>query len=124
VKTPLLAALALAALGTAACGPDYQRTDIPTTGLIAPQGGNISYQSVVVPEGTVLKAHIVSFDTDGKTMNNQVRSNDSGIMDAVSVISDHDYAFLGIRQGKTTIEIKAADDTVLVLEAVVTPQTE
>jgi hypothetical protein len=116
------AAILASAAALAGCGPDYSRTDIPTTGVIAPPGGEITYQHVVVPQGLILKAHIQSFNSDGDEMGNEVRSTDPSVMDAAYVVTDHDWAFLGNELGKTTIEVKANGETVLVLDAVVVEQ--
>lgn len=111
-----------------ACGPDYSHTDIPSTGIVKSAGGSISgeitYQHVTVPVGAIVKAHIASFNTDNKAMANFVHSADPTIMDAVAVVSDHDFAFLGLRPGKTSIEIKADEDVVLVLDAFVVEQND
>jgi hypothetical protein len=122
VKTKILA-LALAALGVVACGPDYQRTDIEGV-VTSPLGGRIDYSRVEVPLGMILKAHIVPTNDEGKPMETTIRSRDPGVVEVAPVVSDHDYAFLGLRPGITQVEIRAEGDLVLIIDAVVTAQPD
>jgi hypothetical protein len=123
MKSKILFAAALGLLGAslAACGPDYDRTEI-TGQVYGPLGGEVKRERIVVPVGQVAKAHIVSMNDDNETMSNQITSKDTAIMEAIQVVSDRDYAFLGIAPGKTQIEIKADGETVLIIDAIVTEQ--
>lgn len=116
-----LAACALAAFAATACGPEFDRTEINAV-VSSGLGGSINKSRVTVTEGMALKAHIVPVDDDDEPMPMQIRSRDPDIMDVTRVVSDRDYAFLGLRQGRTEIEIRADGEIVLILEAVVTPQ--
>lgn len=112
----------LALLGsTTACGPDYDHTVIDGVVTGTPRG-SIDIARVIVAEGALVKAHIVSFDTDREKMPTDVRSADPATLQVSKVVSTDDYAFLGLKAGTTTVEIKAQGDTVLILEAIVTPQ--
>jgi hypothetical protein len=118
----ILAALGLSLFASAlvGCGPDYDRLDIG--GVVEPPGGQINVQRVVVPQGLVLKAHIVPRDDDNQPMALEIRSERPEILEIAETINDRDYAFLGKRAGQTTVTIKADGATVLVLDAVVTAQ--
>jgi hypothetical protein len=122
-RTRVLEALgaALVLAGISACGPDYDRTDI--TGIVsATPAGSINVGRVTVVEGSLIKAHIVSYDTDHKVLPAEITSADSTTLEVAKVVSADDYAFLGLKPGTTTVEIKADGNVVLIIEAVVTRQ--
>ena len=75
-----LALVSLALLGAlVGCGPDYDRTEISTSVRVL--GNDVDQTSVKVVQGTVVVAHIASFDTNGKRMSVRVRSNDERLLD-------------------------------------------
>jgi len=118
---PKLAALALASAALAGCGPDYDHTEI--VGIVPSRlGGRIDYTRVEVPVGMVVKAHIAPYNDERELMPTSVRSLDPSVMEVSSVITDQDFAFLGLRPGVTQIELRAEGELVLVLDAVVTEQ--
>jgi hypothetical protein len=119
-----LAVVALAALLTpalAGCGPDYDHTDI-TSVHQSPLGGSVNYTRISVPAGMVVTAHLASYDDSHGLMSMELRSRDTSIVEVTTVISDHDYAFFGLRAGTTQVELRADNKLVLVLDAVVTDQ--
>jgi len=112
-------ALALApALG--GCGPDYDRTEI--NAQPSKLGGGVTKSRIEVPLGMVVKAHIVSYDDDEKVMKATFRVADPAILEVAGVVTDSDYAFLGLRPGITQVELRADGDLVLIVDAVVTEQ--
>jgi hypothetical protein len=115
--------LAAAALASVACGPDYDRTDIVGT-VGTEQGNEISKSEVTVYEGTILKAHIESRNSDNEVMNNVLASDDPNIMEVDYVITAHDFTFQGLKPGTTNVVIKANGETVLIIQAHVLPQPE
>jgi len=116
-----MAVLGGLALSLAACGPEYDRTEI--TGVRKTQlGGDVSTQRIEVPEGLVIKAHIVVWNDDNEQMELAVRSKDPSIIEVAGVVNERDYAFLGKRRGRTEIEFVADDTVVLTVEANVTAQ--
>lgn len=118
LMTALATSLAIAAT---ACGPDYDRTDIQ--GVIAsPLGGRVDRTRIEVPVGMIVKAHIVPWNDDREPMEATIRSRDPGVVEVAQVVSDRDYAFLGLRRGTTQIEIRADGDLVLVIDAIVSDQ--
>lgn len=119
----ILAMLASLAVGGVGCGPEYDRTDFSGT---VPDGfgGGISATSLQVHEGMILKSHIVAWNDDNERMPLGIRSLDESIVKVVNVISERDYAFVGLRAGRTQIELTADDEVVLVIEAEVIPQPE
>lgn len=115
--------LAAAAMASVACGPSYDRTDI--VGRVGTEEGNeISNTHVTVVEGTILKAHIESFNSDNEKMNNLLESGDPNVMEVDYVISDHDFTFQGVKPGDTQITIKANGETVLIIQAHVVQQPD
>lgn len=120
MRRAILFGAAVLGFAAAACGPDYDRTEF--SGKVAPLGGDVTREHVVVPQGGLVKVHIVSRNDDDDDMSNEIVSHDPSVLETVPVVSDHDYAFLGIKPGKTQIDVKADDRLVLVIEAVVTEQ--
>lgn len=113
----LVLAAAVFAVG---CGPDYDRTEI--SGIVALAGGECTRERITLRHGTVLKVHIVSKDDGNDEMTNSVSSAQPNILEVANVISDHDYAFLGVSPGRTEVEIKAEGKTVLIIDAFVVAQ--
>jgi hypothetical protein len=113
--------LSAVALGLVACGPDYDHTDISAVRKTK-LGGDMNIQRLEVPEGLVLKAHIVVWNDDEEAMPLVVRSKDPKIVEVAGVVNDRDYAFLGLQRGRTEIEFVADDTVVLTIEANVVAQ--
>jgi hypothetical protein len=116
-----LLAAAIVSMGAAACGPDYSKTNITSVVPGAP-GNEINNNHVTVAEGTVLKAHIESTNTSNDKMGNVLQTDDPSIADVTYVVSDHDWLFFGNKVGQTHITIKANEDTVIILDALVVAQ--
>jgi hypothetical protein len=119
------AAIVLGALGlaSAACGPEYDRTEISA---VKPSdlGGGISRAKLDVPEGLIVKAHVVVWNDDNEPMPLTIRSLDPNVVEVAGVVNDRDYAFVGRKAGRTQVEFKAEDTVVLTLEAEVVAQPE
>lgn len=111
---------AIAALGLA-CAPDYSQTELSTQ-VYAELEAGMNVNQITVPEGGVLKVHISSTNTKNESMANAVSSDDPSIMEVHNVVSDHDFAFFGNKPGTTHVAIRANDEVVLIVQAVVTPQ--
>lgn len=119
-KTSALSLVAFA-LALGACGPSYDHTEI--TGIVAsPLGGAVTFQSVDVPEGMIVKAHIASLNDDDDLMDGIVRSHDESVVRVSRLVSDRDFAFEGLKPGRTEVEILADGKLVLVLDAIVSAQ--
>jgi hypothetical protein len=117
----LVAAFA-ASLAVAGCGPDFDHAEIDNAKPSLP-GGRIGYSRVEVPVGSLVTAHIVSYDDDHKPMAMRLFTKDATVIDVHNVVSEHDYAFFGLRPGVTEVEMTAGGKVVLILTAVVTEQT-
>jgi hypothetical protein len=115
--------LAVAAVALGGCGPDYDHTDL-TVGRAppAPLAGRVDYARVQVSVGAVVTAHIVPYDDDHKVMTLDLQSKDKNVLEVANVVSDHDYAFIGLRTGTTEVELRADGKLVLILTAVVSDQ--
>ena len=119
-----LGAVLLAVVSTLAatgCGPSYDHTDF--TPRPSKLGGTVDRQQIVVPEGMIVTAHVVSYNDDNKEMSVGLHSRDDSTLQVQSVISDHDFAFVGLKQGTTDVELRAEGDLVLTITATVVPQT-
>jgi hypothetical protein len=117
----ILSFLALASLATlAGCGPGYDRTEISTSVRVL--GNDVDETSVKVVQGTVVVAHIVSYDTNKKRMSVRVRSADERLLDVSQAAADGDWAFMGLESGSTTVEILADGESVMRLQALVMEQ--
>jgi hypothetical protein len=108
-------------IAVAACGPDYERTDI-TAVKQSPLGGTVSSRTISVPEGMIVKAHVVPVNDDGELMQADVKSRDETVVEVTAIVNDRDYAFIGKTPGKTEVEFRADGEVVFVLIAEVTPQ--
>jgi hypothetical protein len=119
----LLSSLALVAglAGLAGCTAQYDHTDIGQA-RASVLGGRVDRQGISVPEGMIVTVHIVSYNDDNNIMTMSLRAADPSILDVSNVISDHDFAFIGLKQGVTDVELRADDRVVLVMQAVVGPQ--
>lgn len=120
-KLVALAISCLVALPLLACGPDYQETEI--TGVKpSPLGGDVKPNHVSVPEGMIVKAHIVPVNDDREPMQAHVESRDTSILEVVAIVNDRDYAFIGKKPGRTEVVFQADGETVFVVHADVTAQ--
>jgi len=111
----------LALLALVGCGDDFDRLEFsnPRASVL---GGRIDRNVLTVPEGLVVTSRIVARDDDNEEMALDVRSSDPGVVEALGVVREHDYAFVGKRVGTTTIEFRADNKVVLRVQAVVEPQ--
>lgn len=121
MKTLGVALLGLVSmLAVTGCGPSYDHTDF--TARASKLGGTVDRTQIVVPEGMIVTAHIVPYNTDNKVLTATFQSKDTSTLVVQNVISDHDFAFVGLKQGITDVELRADGDLVLTITANVTPQ--
>lgn len=109
------------AAGSAGCAAEYDHTDI--TGV---RGGallgTLDRRGLRVSAGMVVTGHIVSYNDDDNIMTMNVRSTNPDILEVSNVISDHDFAFIGLRPGAAEVEVLAGNKVVLIISAMVVPQ--
>lgn len=117
----LAVALTLAA-GTTGCAAEYDRTEITAGTRPALFPGRVDRQTIQVTNGMVVTAHIVSYNDDNNIMTMSLRATDATVLDVSNVISDHDFAFIGLKVGTTEVEILADNKVVLVIPVTVVPQ--
>lgn len=120
------AALFTAVLGSGAlsfvgCGADFDHTDLSNV-RPGPLGGNVNYSRVDVVEGALIVAHIANIDDDKDEMKTEFRIQKPQIVDVQGVVSDGDYAFFGLQQGESDVEIRANGKLVLILKVYVSKQ--
>ena len=116
--------LAALALGAMACGPEYDRTEISAVKGHTTLGGAINSQRLDIPEGLVITAHVVVWNDDNEQMSLGVRSKDPSIIEVAGVVNERNYAFVGLKEGTTEIELIADGDLVLTIPATVKKQPE
>ncbi len=120
-----LLASAAVLLGTAAltgCGPDFERMSIDGVVTTSTSAGRIDTARVTVPVGMVVKARVVAYNDDDEVMPTEMRTRNGGTLSISRVITENDWAFYGISEGETEVEVYADDKLVLVMRASVTPQ--
>jgi hypothetical protein len=115
------ATIFLLALAAAGCTAGYSHTDITQSGA-SELPASVSVTGVKVTHGDVMTAHIAPFNSDEKPMVGDVASDDQTIMNVVRAYGDKNYAFLGVKPGKTVVELKADGVTVARIDAEVLPQ--
>lgn len=108
--------------GLVACGPEYDRTEISAVKGHHTLGGTVNTQRLDIPEGLVITAHVVVWNDDNEQMSLGVRSKDPSIVEVAGVVNARNYAFLGLRQGRTEIEFVADGAVVLTIPATVVAQ--
>lgn len=109
------------ALGITACAPEYDHTDI-TAVRASVLGGRVDRARIEVPAGMIVKAHFVSYNDDKKVMPMSLRAKDPAILEIASIVSDYDFAFIGLKPGATEVELLADSKVVLIIAAVVAEQ--
>jgi hypothetical protein len=116
-----LAFVAALAVSLTGCAAEYDHTEFgaPRVSIL---GGRVDRSRIEVPAGMIVTAHIVSYNDDHNVMTMDVRAKDPDIVDVSNVISDHDFAFIGLKPGTTDVEIVADNRVVLIISAVVVPQ--
>lgn len=120
----VLASLAPLAFAAAACGPEYDRTEISAVKGQGTLGGAVNTQRLEVPHGLVITAHIAVWNDDNEQMPLGVRSKDPNIVEVAGVVNDRNYAFIGLQPGRTEIEFLADGNVVLTIPATVAAQPE
>ena len=119
----LLAVVAAFAAGSAGCAAEYDHTDISGFRPSLFQSGEaVDRSHITVHAGMIVTAHVVAYNNDHNIMTMSVRAHDPTIVDVSNVISDHDFAFIGMKPGVTDVEIVAGNKVVLIISAVVLGQ--
>lgn len=126
MKNVLGTAVVLASLvfGVAACGPEYDRTEISAVKGQGTLGGTVNTQRLELPHGLAITAHIAVWNDDNEQMPLGVRSKDPSIVEVNRAVNDRNYTFIGWQQGRTEIEFLADGNVVLTIPATVTAQPE
>ena len=127
MRRALLVIGAVASIGAlAGCGDEYDRTEISAVvpSKLSSNDPNqvINTQRLTIPEGMIIKAHIVVWNDDNVQMPLEIRSSNNSMVEIASVVSDRDYAFIGKAQGTTTVQFLADGKPVVTIEATVIPQ--
>jgi hypothetical protein len=116
------AALLLGVSALTGCGPDFDRMSIDGVVTTSVSSGRIDTSRVTIPVGMVLKARVVAYNDDDEVMPTEIRTRNGGTLSISRVISENDWAFYGINEGETDVEVYADDRLVLVMHATVTAQ--
>jgi hypothetical protein len=115
----LLAPLAVA--GAAGCTSSYSHTDISTVST-SDLPSQVTAFHVQVTQGAIVTAHIAPFNSDEKPMVGDVQSNDPSTLTVLHAYGDKNYAFLGVKPGKTTVEFLSDGVVVATIQSEVTAQ--
>lgn len=117
------AGIATLVFGLAACGPDYDRTEISAVKESA-FGGTVNTQRLEVPVGLVVTAHVVVWNDDNEQMSLGIRSKDPQTVEIAGVVNPRNYSFIGKKEGQTEIEFLADGNVVLTIVAIVSKQRD
>jgi hypothetical protein len=120
MKTKAIAtfvSLTALALTSVACGgPHYETHEIDK--VVAPTGGTMTLESIRIPLGGAVKAHLVAYDNNHHRMSGGVTSDGTQIVAAENEITgDDDWVFLGIAPGTTVVHLQAEGMTVRDIQA-------
>jgi hypothetical protein len=115
------ATVAMLAGALSGCTAGYRHTDISQVSSNE-LPSTVSAVHIQVTEGSIVTAHIAPFNSDDKPMVGDVQSTDRSMLDVLKAYGDKNYAFLGVKPGKTTVLFLADGETVATIEAEVTPQ--
>ena len=119
-RVALLASSLLLGLAVCGCSSDFDHVTIDN--VKSPLSGSMNLARIEVPVGTIVTAHIVAYNENHDTMSVDLHTKDSSLLDVANVVSEHDYAFLGVKAGETEIEMRADGKLVLVFRAAVVNQ--
>lgn len=107
-------------IALAACGAEYDRTEI--SAVRATLDGEINVQRILVNEGLVTTARVVAWNDDNEKLPLDIRSKRPDIVEVSGVVNEEVFSFLGLQQGQTEIEFVADGRPVLTVLATVLPQ--
>jgi hypothetical protein len=119
-----LATIATLVFGLAACGPEYDRTEISAIRQPGTFTGELSTRRFDVPEGLLITAHIAIWNDDNEQMSIDLRSKDPSVVEINQTVNDRNYTFIGKRVGSTEIQFVADGEVVLTIPATVSKQPE
>lgn len=120
----ILRRLALgAALFTAACGPDYDHTDLTVVGN-SYQGGESSANTsqITITEGAAMTVHLIVYNDDNEKMPTRFRVTDNTVINFVGGVDVDNYTVLALKQGTSQVQIIADDEKVVTINVSVVPQ--
>ena len=115
----LLLPLALAT--TSGCRSSYSHTDISTVSS-NDLPSQVTALHIQVTQGSIVTAHIAPFNSDEKPMIGDVQSNDPTTLTVLHAYGDKNYAFLGLKPGRTTVEFLSDGVVVATIQSEVTAQ--
>jgi hypothetical protein len=122
MKTALFIVAALAcAIGSLGCAPKYKRTVFSQTGG-GEVSGSVNAELVSVAVGTVVTAQVAPYDSSDAPIPCEVVSQDATTLQVYHASGDRKFAFLGIKEGSTRVEVHANGITVGVIQAQVVAQ--
>lgn len=116
---PLSLVLGLAALS--GCRANYSHTDISRVSS-NDLPSTVTALHIAVTQGSIVTAHIAPFNNDEKPMVGDVQSSDPSTLQVLRAFDDKNYAFLGVKTGKTTVMFLADGIVVATIQADVTAQ--
>lgn len=110
LKTMLKLAAGTALLGLAACGPDFDRSEVSTIHASYPSGSDsATSRGITVTEGSALILHLVVWNDDDERMKVRFRLSNYDAIEFVPQVDDDNYAVIGKKVGQSQIQILDTD---------------
>ncbi len=119
-RLPLLLVLPFAA-ASSGCIANYSHTDISSVSS-NDLPSQVTAFRIAVTQGSIVTAHIAPFNNDEKPMVGDVQSSDPTMLTVVHAYGDKNYAFLGLKPGKTQVMFLADGVVVATIQSEVTAQ--
>ena len=118
-----LGVVVVGAFGLAACGPDYDHTDLTLVGTSYQGGQNTATLSkITITEGSAMTVHLVVFNDDNEKMPPTFKNSDDTVINFVGGVDVDNYTILALKQGSSQLRIIADDETVQRIDVSVVPQ--
>ncbi|MFO0734241.1 MAG: hypothetical protein U0270_00100 [Labilithrix sp.] len=106
-------ALAGAAVGLSACGPDYDHTSITIVSSTYPSNYDFSLSHITLTEGSALTVHLIVYNDDDEKMPVRFVLTDNKKVQFVAQVDPDNYSMLAYEQGKSQLQIFADDEKIL-----------
>ena len=107
----------------AACGPDYDHTDLTVVGNSYQGGENTAnLQKITITEGSAMTVHLIVYNDDNEKMQPTFKNSDNTVINFVGGVDVDNYTILALKQGSSELRIIADDETVQRIAVSVVPQ--
>ena len=122
-NTVLRLATLAAFLGLAACGPDYDHTDLSVVGSSYTAGPNeASLSKITLTEGSAMTVHLVVYNDDNEKMPTRFQVTDNTVINFIGGVDVDNYTIISLKQGHSQIQLIADDEKVVTINVDVVAQ--